>query len=171
MYEACRPADSQDGFPPYYDQSDGVQQFNIIDGAAPVLLSWRIWRRHSSQNGAAAWARHPLQPNRTSCSTGSPLRRWRYRVTLHAIVKLLLPLGLLLPGKPGNRERNSGLRHAQFLGDAGLGPPTAPQAQDHLVSHQRSKPGGFVSGFTLNVVVDRRKESVLPILLIVGVRH
>jgi hypothetical protein len=64
MYEACRPADSQDGFPPYYDQSDGVQQFNIIDGAAPVLLSWRIWRRHSSQNGAAAWARHPLQPNR-----------------------------------------------------------------------------------------------------------
>jgi hypothetical protein len=171
MYEACRPADSQDGFPPYYDQSDGVQQFNIIDGAAPVLLSWRIWRRHSSQNGAAAWARHPLQPNRTSCSTGSPLRRWRYRVTLHAIVKLLLPLGLLLPGKPGNRERNSGLRHAQFLGDAGLGPPTAPQAQDHLASHQRSKPGGFVPGFTLNVVVDRRKESVLPILLIVGVRH
>ena len=37
MYEACRPADSQDGFPPYYDQSDGVQQFNIIDGAAPVI--------------------------------------------------------------------------------------------------------------------------------------
>jgi hypothetical protein len=35
----------------------------------------------------------------------------------------------------------------------------------------RSKPGGFVPGFTLNVVVDRRKESVLPILLIVGVRH
>jgi hypothetical protein len=97
MYEACRPADSQDGFPPYYDQSDGVQQFNIIDGAAPVLLSWRIWRRHSSQNGAAAWARHPLQPNRTSCSTCSPLRRWRYRVTLHAIVKLLLPLGFCFP--------------------------------------------------------------------------
>jgi hypothetical protein len=42
MYEACRPADSQDGFPPYYDQSDGVQQFNIIDGAG-LMKRGRYW--------------------------------------------------------------------------------------------------------------------------------